>query len=48
MFKKILDFFTDYPLAFYALGLVVVGVIAYATGLDCEKSPVACLMLVMK
>lgn len=48
MFNKILDLCTEYPFVFYCVGIVAVGLIAYATGLDCEKSPVACMMLVMK
>lgn len=48
MFNKILDLCTEYPFVFYCVGIVAVGLIAYATGLDCEKSPVACMMLVVK
>jgi Na+/H+ antiporter NhaC len=48
MFNKILDLCTEYPFAFYCVGMAVVALIAYATGLDCEKSPVTCLMMVSK
>jgi hypothetical protein len=48
MIKKLLDLCTEHPFTFYCVGMVLVGLIAYATGLDCNKSPVACMMLVVK
>jgi len=48
MFTKILDLATKYPFAFYCVGIVIVGLLAYATGLDCKESPVACMMLIVK
>ena len=48
VYTKALNFFTEYPLAFYAVGLVIVGVVAYATGIDCKENHVACMLLVVK
>jgi len=48
MFKKINDYFIENPFIFYCVGMAVVLVIAYATDLNCNESPVTCMMLVMK